>query len=57
MIFLLGAGNNTADSQSVLMGKNIDAKGKNKIFVWSPNDSSFKPGKSNAFYVNSKNGI
>lgn len=56
-IFVFGAGNNVSDSDSVLLGSNIKAGGKKRIFVWSPNNDNFEPQHSGSFYVNSKNGI
>lgn len=41
----------------MLLGKSINAGGKNQIFVWSDSDSEFTPEQSNAFYVNTTNGF
>lgn len=51
------AGKKTLASNSILLGKSINAGGKNQIFVWSDSDEEFAPEHSNAFYVNAANGF
>lgn len=51
------AGKKTFASNSILLGKSINAGGKNQIFVWSDSDEEFAPEHSNAFYVNAANGF
>lgn len=51
------AGKKTLASNSILLGKSINAGGKNQIFVWSDSDEEFTPEHSNAFYVNAANGF
>ena len=51
------AGKKTLASNSILLGKSINAGGKNQIFVWSDSDEEFAPEHSNAFYVNTANGF
>lgn len=45
------------DSDSVLMGQNIQWKGRQNIFARSDSDSSFTPEQSSVFYVNTDNGF
>lgn len=53
----LWAGKKTLASNAMLLGKSINAGGKNQIFVWSDTDAEFRPEQSSAFYVNTTNGF
>lgn len=54
-IFSHGGASQVA-SDALLMGANINANGLNNLFVWS-DSASFTPKKSNALYINAKNGF
>lgn len=56
-IFIMGWGQNTVGSDTILMGKNIKAWEKEQIFVWSDSNQEFIPKRSNAFYVNPQKGL
>lgn len=43
-------------NDALLMGANINANGLRNLFVWS-DSASFAPKKSNALYINAKNGF
>lgn len=56
-ILVLGAGENSVGSHSILMGSKIQAGDVDRVFVWSDADQPFIPKKASAFYVNTQHGI
>ncbi|MDO4714620.1 MAG: hypothetical protein Q4B28_08575 [bacterium] len=55
-VIFAGKNSATSASNTVLIGNNIKAGDKQKIFVWSDADGEFAPGHSSAFYVNATKG-